>query len=181
MSKCADNSENNTNNINRKITSSISNSIRLLLKKFEVELDDPNVLETATEAYINYIELLGKISSSVALTAGRTQVNIVDIRKSIKILDIKRYEQVFLHSELESIIKKKNDFGTNFSKTIIPDICTNGNSLWKDVLSDKNSSNEKSLDPELFEFVDSIPKYIPDFLPIFPPRLDYCDNKFSNN
>lgn len=181
MSKCEDDLKNNTNDLNRKITSSIRNSIRLLLNKFEVELDDPNVLETATEAYINYIELLGKISSNVALTAGRTQVNIVDIRKSIKILDIKRYEQVFLNSELKSIIKKKNDFGMNFSKTIIPDICTNGNSLWRDVLGDTNSQKKKNLNPELFEFVDSIPKHIPDFLPIFPPRLDYCDNKLSSS
>ncbi|KAH8581606.1 uncharacterized protein ELE39_001736 [Cryptosporidium sp. chipmunk genotype I] len=180
MKKNPDDLENYSNHINKKITSSISNSIRILLNKFDVEFDDPNILETATEAYINYIELLGKISSSVAIAAGRTQVNIVDIKKSIKSLDIKRYEQVFLDSELESIINKKNDFGTNFSKTIIPDVCTNGNSLWKNVLNDTNNPNKKGLEPELFEFVDSIPKHIPDFLPIFPPRLDYCDKFMSS-
>ncbi|EAK88823.1 hypothetical protein [Cryptosporidium parvum Iowa II] len=180
MKKNPENIEYYTDHINKKITNSISNSIRLLLRKFDVELDDPNILDTATEAYINYIELLGKISSSIAIAAGRTQVNIVDIKKSIKSLDIKRYEQVFLDSELESTINKKNNFGTNFLKRTIPDICTNGNSLWRDVLNDTNNANKKSLDPELFEYVDSIPKHIPDFLPIFPPRLDYCDKFISS-
>lgn len=181
MLNYSDELEKKPRNLNEKITDSINNSIRLLLNKFEVDIDDPNILETATEAFINYIELLGKFSSSVALAAGRTQINIVDIKRSVKSLDIKRYEQVFLDSELESMIKKKNDFGTSFSKTLIPDICTNGNALWRDVFSDNKNQYKKSLDPELFEFVDSVPKHIPDFLPIFPPRLDYCDNKFNSN
>ncbi|KAJ1610954.1 hypothetical protein OIY81_645 [Cryptosporidium canis] len=173
--------EKKSGNLNEKITSSINNSIRLLLNKFGVEVDDPNILETATEAYINYIELLGKVSSTVALAAGRTQINVADIKKSIKSLDIKRYEQVFLDSELESLINKKSNFGASFSKTLIPNICTGGSALWKDVFIDTNVQCKKSLDPELFEFIDSIPKHIPDFLPIFPPRLDYCDSKFNSN
>lgn len=181
MPSQSDELEKAPNNLNERITSSISNSIRLLLNRLEVDIDDPNILETSTEAFINYIELLGKFSSSVALAAGRTRINLVDIKRSVKSLDIKRYEQVFLDGELENMIKKKNDFGTSFSKALVPEICTHGTALWRDVFGDTGSKYKKSLDPELFEFVDSVPKHIPDFLPIFPPRLDYCDNKFNSS
>ncbi|KAF7457863.1 hypothetical protein HWI79_1429 [Cryptosporidium felis] len=171
------------NQVNNHITKSINNSIHLLLNKFGVVVDDPNVIETATEAFINYIELLGKISSSISLAAGRTQINIVDMKKSIKILDFKRYKRIFSDEvEMENCTRKKSTITTiNYSKVILPDIHVEGEVRWKDLHNDSNPKGNKVRDSELFEFVDSTPKHIPDFLPIFPPRLDYCDNKFAGS
>ncbi|KAK6590985.1 hypothetical protein RS030_111694 [Cryptosporidium xiaoi] len=170
------------NSINNYVTEVIGKRIYLILYKLGVELDDPVVIETATEAFINYVELIGQISSNIAISAGRIHINVLDIKKAVKCIDNKRFEQLFAGSGLDS-----EAFGGGFEKSsilekLVPVVYLNEEESWKETIESRQISGENIVEGDLTKYLDSKPKYIPDFLPIFPPKISYdsyCKNQLS--
>ncbi|KAH8740898.1 hypothetical protein FG386_002444 [Cryptosporidium ryanae] len=151
----------------------IGKKIYLVLYKLGVELDDPIVIETATEALINYVELIGQISSNIAISAGRIHINVIDVKKAVRCIDNKRFEQLFIRNRLDSRMFANNLQSSSISERLTPTIHLNKEASWKEEIKNRQISGDKISEGDLLERVHFKPKHIPDFLPSFPPKISY--------
>ncbi|KAL7068391.1 hypothetical protein ACR3K2_12460 [Cryptosporidium serpentis] len=179
-----------SNWVNSTSNSEYTNNILLknigwIMYKMDIRPDNFSVIEDALDIMLRYIETLANTASQHSQVAGRTETNIVDIQKALECFDWKRYDAIF--NKDVNDIKKVGEFPGKFPpyiKSFHPTLQSDTEPAWEYVINNKNETESQLnhlVDVELYEFTDSIPKHIPSFLPIYPPKLTYSSNSTNNH